>query len=313
MKTSVLLMVYIKPETTLQVINKLREVKASKIYISINVPPKNNKSEIMKNDKVKEIIKTIDWSCKIILKKRKKHVNAYNSYKGAIDWFFKNENEGIILEDDTLPNKSFFYFCDKMLKIFRNDKKISQICGSSFINAKSKYNYSFSNYTLCWGYATWKRSIKDFDEKMIDWPKLKEKNYLFNILNNNKFVDYWSDIFDIQYSKKFTAWDYIWLYSNWRKNKFSIVPHKHLIKNIGFVKDATHTKIKYKDWYNNLETKEFQNLNFKKRTIKLDLDYDLWLSNKVFRIDVIYLRKKLFFFKKFYSKIINKFAIVKFP
>ena len=113
MKTPILLMVYIKPSTTLKVINRLREIQPPKIYISVNVPLKK-KFEIKKNKKVIEIIKTIDWKCKIVLKKRKKHVDAYTSYKDAINWFFKNENEGIILEDDTLPNKSFFYFCEKM-------------------------------------------------------------------------------------------------------------------------------------------------------------------------------------------------------
>jgi hypothetical protein len=177
MKTPILLMVYIKPETTLKVIKRLREVKVPKIYVSINIPLRNKKSEIKKNKKVIEIIKTIDWNCKIILKKRKNYVDSYTSYKEAINWFFKNEKEGIILEDDTLPNKSFFYFCENMLKIYRNNKKISQICGSSFINKiKSKNKYSFSNYTLCWGYATWRRSIKDYDERMLEWPRLKKKN-----------------------------------------------------------------------------------------------------------------------------------------
>jgi len=297
--TPILLMVYIKPSTTLKVINRLREIKPSKIYISINVPPKKH-FELKKNKKVIEITKTIDWKCKIVLKKRKKHVDAYTSYKDAINWFFKNENEGIILEDDTLPNKSFFYFCEKMLKIYRNDKRISQVCGSSFINKKiTEDKYSFSNYTLCWGYATWKRSIKDFDEKMKDWPYLKKNNYLFQLIKDKKFVEYWSDIFDIQYSKKFRAWDYIWLYSNWKKNKFSIIPHKHLIKNIGFVKEATHTKIKYKDWYNNLETEEFNNLSIKKKPIKLDFSYDLWISKKIFKINTIYIKKKIQVLKKF--------------
>lgn len=299
MKTPILLMVYIKPSTTLKVINRLREIQPPKIYISVNVPLKK-KFEIKKNKKVIEIIKTIDWKCKIVLKKRKKHVDAYTSYKDAINWFFKNENEGIILEDDTLPNKSFFYFCEKMLKIYRNDKRISQVCGSSFINKKSiRDKYSFSNYTLCWGYATWKRSIKDFDEKMKDWPYLKKNNYLFQIIKDKKFVEYWCDIFDIQYSKKFRAWDYIWLYSNWKKNKFSIIPHKHLIKNIGFVKEATHTKIRYKDWYNNLETEEFKNLSIKKKSLKPDISYDLWISKKIFKINTIYIKKKIQILKKF--------------
>ncbi len=305
MKTPILLMVYIKPQTTLKVIKRLREVKAPKIYVSINIPLKNKKSEIKKNKEVIDLIKTINWNCKIILKKRKSHVDAYTSYKEAINWFFKNEKEGIILEDDTLPNKSFFYFCERMLKIYRNNKKISQICGSSFVNKiKSRNKYSFSNYTLCWGYATWRRSIKDYDEKMLEWPRLKKENYLLKIVKDKKFVDYWSDIFDIQYSKTFKAWDYMWLYSNWKKKKLSVIPHRHLIKNIGFVKEATHTKMKYKDWYNDLETKEFEKLIFKKQPLKLDKKYDLWLSKNVFKINLIFLKKKLSILKKFYSKFV---------
>ena len=84
-----------------------------------------------------------------------------------------------------------------------------------------------------------------------------------------------------------------------KKKKYSIIPHKHLIKNIGFVKEATHTKIKYKDWYNNLETEEFKNLSIKKKSLKLDISYDLWISKKIFKINTIYMKKKFQFLKKF--------------
>ena len=60
MKTPILLMVYIKPQTTLKVIKRLREVKAPKIYVSINIPLKNKKSEIKKNKEVIDLIKTIN-------------------------------------------------------------------------------------------------------------------------------------------------------------------------------------------------------------------------------------------------------------
>ena len=88
------------------------------------------------------------------------------------------------------------------------------------------------------------------------------------------------------------------------KKKLSVIPHRHLIKNIGFVKEATHTKIKYKDWYNDLETKEFEKLIFKKQPLKLDQKYDLWLSKNIFKTNLIYLKKKLSILKKFYSKFV---------
>ena len=295
MRVPILLMVYIKPDTTVKIINRLKEIKPKKLYISINIPSSENKKNIKKNEKVLEILNLINWKCKIKYKKRKKNVDAYTSYRDAIRWFFKNEKEGIVLEDDTLPNKSFFIFCDKMLKKYRNEYRVSQICGSSFQNQKSNFNtnYFFSNYNLCWGYATWRRSIKNYDEKMLNWPKLKKNNHLFKINNNKKFASYWTDIFDEQYKKKFRAWDYIWLYSNWSKNKISIIPKKHLVKNIGFVKDATHTKIKYKDWFNNLETQEMKFKNFHPKLISVDLKYDNWLSNSVFKVDRIYFKKQI--------------------
>ena len=294
MNTPILLMVYIKPETTVKIIERLKIIKPTKIYISINTPLKKNSKDIIKNKKVLDVLKLIKWECKIKYKKRKKYVDAYTSYRDAIKWFFKNEKEGIILEDDTLPNKSFFTYCTKMLKKYRYDKKISQICGSSFKNFRSKdENYFFSNYNLCWGYATWRRSILDYDENMSGWKKLKNQNYLYKIINDKKFVSYWTNIFDEQFKKKFRAWDYIWLYSNWKKEKVSIIPKKHLVKNIGFVEDATHTKIKYKDWFNDLNTQEMKMNNLHPETNKPNIKYDLWLSNAVFKVNKVYLKKKI--------------------
>jgi hypothetical protein len=294
MNTPILLMVYIKPETTIKIIERLQDIEPKKIYISINIPTKENEKEIIKNKKVVNILKKINWKCKIKYKKRKKHVDAFTSYKEAIEWFFKNEKEGIILEDDTLPNVSFFKFCSKMLKKYRHNKKISQICGSSFKNFKKTDDfYFFSNYNLCWGYATWRRSILDFDEKMLSWNKLKKENYLYEIVNDKKFVFYWTSIFEQQFKKKFRAWDYLWLYSNWKKKKVSIIPKKHLVKNIGFVKDATHTKIKYKDWYNDLNTEELEITNLHPKTQTADNDYDKWISKTVFRVNKIYFKNKI--------------------
>lgn len=288
-------MVYIKPETTLKVVDALRKAAVKNLYVSINTPLKNYKADIVKNNDVINIIKGINWDCKVKYKIRKKYVDAYTSYNEAIKWFFKNEGEGIILEDDTLPNKSFFLFCTKLLKKYRNNKKISQICGSSFVNQENfkEPNYFFSNYNLCWGYATWRRSIRDYDEHMKEWPTIKKNKVFINIINDKKFLSYWTDIFDTQYKKKFRAWDYRWLYSNWVKNKLSIIPKKHLIQNIGFVKEATHTKIKYKDWFHDLKTEEIKDIKYHPSLIEAEINYDKWLSYKVFNVYKFYINKKI--------------------
>ena len=154
MNTPILLIVYIRPETTIHVINALRKIKAQSVYIYQSIPKSKNCQDFENYNKVSNIIKNIDWNCKLKLKKQN-NVDFNTSWKSAIKWFFENEREGIILEDDIVPNKSFFIFCTKLLRRYRHNKKIAQICGSSFINQTniSNENYFFSDLTLILKYG----------------------------------------------------------------------------------------------------------------------------------------------------------------
>jgi len=292
MKIPILIIVYTRPETTIQVFNSLKKVKAETIYVYQGIPNAKKNTEDYKNYlKVEKIIKDIDWDCKVKIKK-KKGVSSYDAWKLAVNWFFKNEEEGIILEDDVVPNKSFFLFCSKLLKKYRNNKNIAQICGTSFVNQGNITNesYFFSNYSIGWGWATWRRSIIDFDEKMKDWPKLKKNKTFKNIINDEKFLYYWSKVFDKQYKNISKAWDERWLYSNWKNNKLSIIPKKHLVKNIGFGKKALHTK--NKQWYSDLETQEINFINKHPKKILVNRKYDNWLNNHVYGVKFHYLKEK---------------------
>ena len=65
-----------------------------------------------------------------------KNLGCRNSVRKGIDWFFKYNYFGIILEDDCLPNKSFFEFCSKINKIYKNKKKFIQFLVQIFIIKK---------------------------------------------------------------------------------------------------------------------------------------------------------------------------------
>tara|TARA_B110000037_G_C17083324_1_gene490912 strand:+ start:303 stop:590 length:288 start_codon:yes stop_codon:yes gene_type:complete len=71
------------------------------------------------------------------------------------------------------------------------------------------------------------------------------------------------------------------------------VPKKHLVQNIGFVKEATHTKIKYKDWFNDLKTEEIESNKKHPEFIKPEINYDKWLSNKVFKVNKFYIKNNI--------------------
>jgi hypothetical protein len=305
MNVPLLLLLYKRPNTTEQVINALKKVKPKKIYISINIPPLDKNNQDYNNyKKVLKLVDKINWKCDLNIKKRKKHLSAYNSVKNSVDWFFKNEKEGIVLEDDTVPNKSFFIFTSKLLKKYRNNKNIALICGASFYKKKKFENgsYIFSNMAHMWGYATWRRTILDHDDKMKDWPKIK-KNLFSNFTNDKSHIKYWTKIFSDAYNKKFLAYDYQMLYSNLKNKKLCIVPKINLVKNIGFNDGATHTLSK--EWYSELENPCLINIKHPKFTTP-DLGYDNWVNNNVFNIRYKFLNKKIKNYKIFKYKLIFK-------
>ena len=88
--------------------------------------------------KVQGLLVDVNWKCKVTKIFHKKHLPVSKSIPKAINFFFQNEAEGIILEDDCLPSKDFFHFCEKMLKKYKKNSKINSICGSRFIRNNKK-------------------------------------------------------------------------------------------------------------------------------------------------------------------------------
>ena len=76
--------------------------------------------------------------------------------------FFENEIEGIILEDDCVPNKSFFLYVEDLLSHYRDDKRVMAISGNNILgdSYKSQFSYTFSRYSLMWGLGNLEKSME---------------------------------------------------------------------------------------------------------------------------------------------------------
>ena len=174
----VLILAYNRPTFTKKLIAALKTIKPKKIYISCD-GPKNNQEDINNCKKTRDIFNSINWTRDI-----KKNFFPYNlgcrkSISKGINWFFKFEKQGIILEDDCIPTNYFFYFCNKMLIKYKNNTKVHCIGGVNFLKKKNiNESYYFSKYNHCWGWATWKKSWELNDVNIKFWPKFKKsKNW----------------------------------------------------------------------------------------------------------------------------------------
>lgn len=244
LNTPILLIGFNRPDLIEKVFNQIKLVKPRKLYLAVD--GERNKIEEIKVNQVKNIIKLVDWNCEVKTLFADKNYGCKLGPVRAMNWFFRNEEMGIILEDDVLADESFFYYCDELLEKYKNDDRIGIISGDNYTKISDKNSYLFSKYSQTWGWATWRRVWNKYDIEIKDWPEKNNNNWLNSFFDNYGTVLYWKLIFNQIYNKVITtAWDYQWTYMSWKYNLLTIIPQRNLVTNIGIgVEGATHTKVK---------------------------------------------------------------------
>jgi hypothetical protein len=241
-KVSVLFLVFNRLHSTEKVFSQIRKYKPNQFFISADGPRSNVKDEFFKCEEVRNfILKNIDWDCEIYTLFRESNLGCGKAVHLAIDWFFEHVESGIILEDDCYPDLRFFDFANNMLSKYSNSKSVMHISGVSMLPdyLKKSNAYYYSVYPSIWGWATWRSSWEKYNFSMNNMMNFDSVNPYFT--DFNQYI-YWKERFEMMKNKQFDTWDYQWLFSIWLHNGISITPSKNLIVNIGFSKDANHTK-----------------------------------------------------------------------
>ena len=241
--TPILFLTYKRFDTAKLVFDSIKYARPSKLYFASNAPKNNDFDDFNKISKVRSLVDQIDWDCEVITLFREEHLDVKQSITSSIDWFFTFEEKGIILEDDCVPSKSFYMFCQKLLNHYENDKEVYSIGGCRFLEDLNlpENEYRFSKHAYIWGWATWRRAWENYDIKMCQWPNFKNSKSFKSIFRNNIIRYYWISIFNSVYSGRINTWDYQWVYSLWLNNGITIIPNRNLVTNIGFGNDSNFT------------------------------------------------------------------------
>lgn len=240
--TPVAFFIFNRPDLTLRVFERIRDAKPQKLFIiadGARFPEEENKCKEARN-----IVQKIDWDCEVLTAFSDVNLGCKLRLSSGLDWVFSKVGEAIILEDDCLPDPTFFKFCSELLEYYRNDERVMMISGDNFClgNQRTHYSYYFSRYINIWGWATWKRAWQCYDVEMKLWNEIKDENWLQDIFLDHRTVEYWSDNFQKTYDGEIDTWDYQWVLACWINSGYSIVPNYNLVSNIGFGNDSSHTK-----------------------------------------------------------------------
>jgi len=249
-QTPISLHVFNRPETTRTLFNEIKKIRPEKLFITADGPRVGHPDDQKNCREVRGIINEIDWDCELHTNFSEANKGSFKSTSEGITWAFKHVERAIILEDDCIPNSSFFTFCEELLNYYENDKRIALISGNNFQGDKNKTedSYYFSRYTHIWGWATWKRTWDQVDFSMKNWPEYKKNNGLKSLFHQEKEIKYWATMYQEMYDKKRKPhWDFLLSLSSYMNNTVSILPNVNLVSNIGFGPDASNCKTQSKN------------------------------------------------------------------
>jgi len=242
--TAVLLLVFNRPDVTKRVFETIKKIKPKKLYIASDGPRKHVKEDEAKVMETRNyLLSNVDWDCNLKTVFRDENLGCGTNVTLSIDWFFENEEYGIILEDDCVPVHSFFSYAEELLLHYKNDERVGMISGNNHHSNFSSVSesYFFSKFYMCWGWATWRRSWQNMDFEMT-WLKTdRKKDIIGNIGYGKTSYLHWKNNVKNITDDIVDTWDFQWCFAMAAQNQLCIVPKKNLVSNIGFGKEATHT------------------------------------------------------------------------
>lgn len=239
--TPVLLIVFNRPELTRRVFQAIREARPSRLFIAADGARPKQPGEEDLCAEVRRVVRGVDWDGEVHELFRERNAGCRVNVSEGISWFFQHVDEGIILEDDCLPHRTFFRFCSELLQRFRDDERVFKISGTNLLGTyEIDSSYFYSIYGSIWGWASWRRAWRHYDADLALWPKAKEAEILSSVISSPVERREYEDAFDRTFRGEIDSWDYQWAFARFINRGLTVLPCVNLVENIGFDPQSTH-------------------------------------------------------------------------
>lgn len=244
----VALFLFKRKDTVLRILEVLEKVKPSKIYL-ISDEGRNDDEKCIVHDVRKNIEKSITWDCDIVKNYAEENRGVYANIGLGAKWVLKKEKWAIFLEDDNLPESTFFEYCREMLERYETVEQILWICGTNYLcqyrNEKND-SYMFTRHQLPCGWASWSsKFLKYYDGELLhasDETYLNrfKASYSSRALYKQQLRSMQSELNRIQNGCRFVSWDSQMNFSVRSQGLLGISPCNNLIRNIGVDENSIH-------------------------------------------------------------------------
>jgi len=244
LNTPVVFLIFNRPDCTARTFAEIRKAQPRQLLVVADGPRPGHSPDVAACAEVRRIVdEGVDWPCAVQRDYSESNLGCAQRVASGLTWVFSLVEEAIVLEDDCLPDPTFFPYCEELLVRYRHDTRVGQICGTPLITASVERDtsYVFSRYGPIWGWASWRRAWKYYDLKLRDWPQLRAVGGLASVIHSRAELRWRTNLYDSLHADSPGTWDFQWGYAKISQSMLSVIPCRNLIENIGFGEGATHT------------------------------------------------------------------------
>ena len=281
----IVLFFFKREEKTLRVLDRIAEVQPRKLYL-ISDGPRTPEEGIRVLQCRENVERRITWPCTVVKNYAEANQGVYNRIGLGAKWVFEQEDAAIFLEDDNLPEISFFEFCGNLLKKYESDGRVLWVCGTNYLECyapEDGSSYVFTKHVLPCGWASWSHKFTKFYEgDMVLWSDPYLRNRTLAEFDSPALARQWARVWDnlslmLRESPRSASWDGQMAFSMIVHGLVAISPRVNLIKNIGVDLDSEHGGTSY----SNTMTLRFCGMR------SLDLEFPL-VHPKAVLTDLVY-------------------------
>jgi len=243
----IVLFIFKRADKSVEIIKRISLIKPTKLYLIADGGRDSKEHQLALKTRL-AVKNAVTWKCEIIENFSSNNRGVYENIANGAKWVFSLEEQAIFLEDDNLPEISFFHFCKELLTLYRYNDQILYIAGTNYLNYlenAKKFSYVFSRNMFPCGWASWSDKFNKFYDGNFDYYSKSSLKKIRKHYSYKNFYKYDTIRFDSEIERKnngfsFNSWDYQLAFSLRYFNKLCVVPNINQIKNIGVDNSSIH-------------------------------------------------------------------------
>lgn len=234
-----------RPDLTRQVFAAVRAARPTRLFLIADGPRPHHPEDQVLCMAARAAVAQVDWPCAVECLFAETNLGCDARLISGLDWLFSQVEEAIILEDDVLPDASFFPYCQVLLAHYAEHEQIMGIGG---YNVLGRWQTGDSSYVIhrlpaIYGWATWRRAWCHHDPALARYAELDIRARLAAHLPDAQQVDYRWQLYSAFLAKSASAWDIQLSLTCCLMGGYWISPSTNLVTNLGFDARATRTKM----------------------------------------------------------------------